>query len=210
MLILFIYLNLFLLPYFLCFCTGGGAIYAIRGTVVKVSAPMCKIVIESSEMSPERKEGNGTAAVPVRPTSLTVSGGEAQVLHRVLDGLRQKIVDGIDKADELKLSSLLEDLDCEGAIAQALLVSALPSTTARFTFKVVNIGNFYLVGCKLFVQAMERGCEVHLNEAQMREAQQIQAKVQVYSQVVARKLMEEHTAHLQVKLIQYVYLVTRT
>lgn len=81
---------------------------------------MSKLALPRADDSPEGVAEQGTAA---RPASIVLSGAEAQALHRVLEALRHKIADSIDKADELQLSNLLEDIGCEETTTRALLVS---------------------------------------------------------------------------------------
>lgn len=94
--------------------------YAIRGKIIKVCAPMSKLALPIAE---DAANGAANPETAPRTTNLVLSGTEIQALHRVLESLRHKIADSIDKAKELQLSNLLEDLDCEEATVRALVVS---------------------------------------------------------------------------------------
>lgn len=54
--------------------------------------------------------------------AVVLSSAEAGVLRRLCDSQKAKIADGIDRAEELQLQTLLEDIDCDEDLAKTLLV----------------------------------------------------------------------------------------
>ena len=93
--------------------------YAIRARVLKVCIPMCKITQLGTDSSSNSSENNPFAR------SIVLSSGEASVLRRLRDAQRAKIADTIDRAEELQLKNLLEDIDCDEDLAKTLLVIIL-------------------------------------------------------------------------------------
>ena len=63
------------------------------------------------------------AVAPGRSLTAVLSGEESSALRAVLDTQRQRIIDKVGGAEELQLGALLEDLDVEESLAQAMLVS---------------------------------------------------------------------------------------
>lgn len=88
--------------------------YAIRAKILKICPPMCKVNQQSAD-SAAAEGGHGRAVV--------LSGAESGVLRRLRDAQRAKISDGIDRAEELQLQNLLEDIDCDEDLAKTLMVS---------------------------------------------------------------------------------------
>jgi len=60
--------------------------------------------------------------------AMTLSKAEFLSFQCASDTAKQRIIDSIERADELKLEAVLEDLDCEEDIADALMV--IPMNTS--------------------------------------------------------------------------------
>lgn len=90
--------------------------YAIRAKILKICAPMCKVAQHTAD--PAAPDGGPGRAV-------VLSGAEAGALRRLRDAQRAKISDSIDRAEELQLPNLLEDIDCDEDLAKTLLVRRL-------------------------------------------------------------------------------------
>jgi hypothetical protein len=90
-------------------CVGGGPVFAVRATVLRVCPVMCKVSRSSTGTQEESRA--------------VLSVAEASVLHGALQDQRRKIMDSVDRAEELKLENLLDDLSCDQEIVDAMLVS---------------------------------------------------------------------------------------
>jgi hypothetical protein len=53
----------------------------------------------------------------------TLSREEFLSFRSALDSAKQRVIDSIEQADEMRLEAVLEDLDCDEDIADALLVT---------------------------------------------------------------------------------------
>jgi hypothetical protein len=84
-------------------------VFAVRATVLRVCPVMCKV--SRSSMGTQEE------------TLAVLSAAEASILHGVLQAQRTKIMDSVDRAEELKLETLLDDLCCDQEIIDAMLVS---------------------------------------------------------------------------------------
>jgi hypothetical protein len=84
-------------------------VFAVRATVLRVCPVMCKV--SRSSMGTQEE------------TRAVLSAAEASILHGVLHAQRTKIMDCVDRAEELKLKNLLDDLCCTQEIVDAMLVS---------------------------------------------------------------------------------------
>jgi vacuolar-type H+-ATPase subunit E/Vma4 len=71
---------------------------------------------------PELGAHSNEAARAQRPRALTLSMAEMSALRRVLEARKQAVMDTIDRADELKLHNLLDDLDCDKSTSDAIQV----------------------------------------------------------------------------------------
>lgn len=90
--------------------------YAIRAKVLKVCTPMCKITQLGTDSGSNATDTNAFVR------SVVLSSGEANTLRRLRDTQKAKIADTIDRAEELQLKNLLEDIDCDEDLAKTLLV----------------------------------------------------------------------------------------
>lgn len=98
----------------------------MRVTVLRICPAMCKVFRE--ETSPAlTATGSAVATAPAPssryPTAASLSAAEVTVLQGVLETQRRRIMDTVDRAEELKLENLLDDLGCDQAIVDAMLVS---------------------------------------------------------------------------------------
>jgi hypothetical protein len=95
---------------------GGGTVYSIRIEILKVCPLMFKVT------RPEATGGSTTETAGAPRRALTLSLAEMTALRRVLEARKQVVMDTIDRADELKLSNLLDDLDCDKTTSDAIQV----------------------------------------------------------------------------------------
>jgi hypothetical protein len=155
-------------------------VFAVRATVLRVCPVMCKVSRGSTGAQEE--------------TRAVLSAAEASVLHGVLQAPRTKIMDSVDRAEELKLENLLDDLCCDQEIVDAMLVSdVLAHDCASFAL---------ICDCAVPVvtsQNLEKGCDVYLDDMKMRQVIKTRDQVQAYSHTVAQKIYEERSAHLAVQ-----------
>lgn len=71
---------------------------------------------------PEAPVNSPETAKALHSRALTLSTAEMTALRRVLEARKQAVMDTIDRADELKLSNLLDDLDCDKATSDTIQV----------------------------------------------------------------------------------------
>ncbi len=100
--------------------------YAIRAKVLKDCTPMCKITQLGADSSSKATDTNAFVR------SVVLCSREANVLRRLRDTQKAKIADTIDRAEELQLKNLLEDIDCDQDLAKTLLVRYNVSFLAVF------------------------------------------------------------------------------
>lgn len=93
---------------------GAGAIYAIRFEVLRVLPMMAKVT--RFETSPSSSSSKGTM-------HSTLSREEFLSFRSAFDSAKQRVIDSIEQADEMRLEAVLEDLDCDEDIADALMVT---------------------------------------------------------------------------------------
>jgi hypothetical protein len=117
---------------------GGGAVFAVKFKVLKVTPVMSKVFCgdqlvlkaENKDAGKEEEDGGAAAAVTGAGAGaglqfVVLGPAEAAALYRLLDAQRARLVDSVAQAEELQLGSLLEDLDVDERIAGALLVGAV-------------------------------------------------------------------------------------
>ncbi len=85
----------------------------MRVKVLKICPLMSKVALHGA--------GEG-AAEGAAGRALVLSGAEGRALRQLLGIKKAKIADGIDRADELQLQTLLEEIDCDEDLAKTLLV----------------------------------------------------------------------------------------
>lgn len=96
---------------------GAGAIYAIRFEVLRVLPMMAKVTRHNTTTtSSSSSSSKGTVM------HTTLSREEFLSFRSALDSAKQRVIDSIEQADEMRLETVLEDLDCDEDIADALLV----------------------------------------------------------------------------------------
>jgi hypothetical protein len=111
---------------------GGGTVYSIRIEILKVCPLMFKVTRPGAT-----GESSETAGAPRR--ALTLSLAEMTALRRVLEARKQVVMDTIDRADELKLSNLLDDLDCDKTTSDAIQVPSFLPGIVPMCFESVLI-----------------------------------------------------------------------
>lgn len=94
---------------------GAGAIYAIRFEVLRVLPMMAKVTRHNTTTA-SSSSSKGTVM------HSTLSREEFLSFRSALDSAKQRVIDSIEQADEMRLETVLEDLDCDEDIADALLV----------------------------------------------------------------------------------------
>ena len=82
---------------------------------------MCKVTQSGAETSSNR-DPNVPVDSNIFVRAVVLSNNEASVLRRLRDTQKAKIADTIDRAEELQLKNLLEDIDCDEDLAKTLLV----------------------------------------------------------------------------------------
>jgi len=95
---------------------GAGAIYAIRFEVLRVLPMMAKVTRHNTTTAASSSSSKGTVM------HTTLSREEFLSFRSALDSAKQRVIDSIEQADEMRLETVLEDLDCDEDIADALLV----------------------------------------------------------------------------------------
>lgn len=83
---------------------------------------MCRVTQLGTDTSHSSHDASTNAENNGFARSVVLSSNEASVLRRLRDTQRSKIADTIDRAEELQLKTLLEDIDCDEDLAKTLLV----------------------------------------------------------------------------------------
>ena len=115
---------------------GAGAIYAIRFEVLRVLPMMAKVTRHDTSSSSSSSSSKGTM-------HSTLTREEFVSFRSAFDSAKQRVIDSIEQADEMRLEAVLEDLDCDEDIADALMVTQTNMTMLTLS-SMISAGYIYI------------------------------------------------------------------